>query len=147
MTTAKPCRGDPLTQQYTRTHLLDAQLSLLGLQCCFLAARYVFAFLLAITGPWTPILVGSATAHVTVNCSGGYMAGGGVTCPQLRKSRTCTLQAGILLSVMRPPATPISRAATSLPMAADRFGAIWCMRLSTNLMICKAHVAADHTAN
>lgn len=51
-------------------------------------------------------------------------------------ARTCTLQAGILLSEMRPPATPMSRAATSLPTAADRLGAMRCMRLSTNLMIC-----------
>ncbi len=41
--------------------------------------------------------------------------------------RTCTLQAGILEREVRPPATPMSLAAISVPTAADRLGAMWCI--------------------
>mmetsp|Transcript_39045 Transcript_39045/g.96741 ORF Transcript_39045/g.96741 Transcript_39045/m.96741 type:complete len:272 (+) Transcript_39045:659-1474(+) len=45
---------------------------------------------------------------------------------------TCTLHAGILDSGMRPPATPMRRAAVSGPSTADRLGAVLSMRLSTS---------------
>mmetsp|Transcript_29530 Transcript_29530/g.47479 ORF Transcript_29530/g.47479 Transcript_29530/m.47479 type:complete len:323 (-) Transcript_29530:347-1315(-) len=46
---------------------------------------------------------------------------------------TCTLHAGILDSATNPPATPMSRAATSGPSTAERFGAVRSMRSSTRV--------------
>ena len=48
---------------------------------------------------------------------------------------TWTLQAGILERLVRPPAMPMSLAAISVPTAADRLGAMWCIFICTSLRI------------
>jgi hypothetical protein len=79
-------------------------------------------------------------------CLAAWALSGGVRGPRRpRRERACTLHAGMRDSCDSPPATPMSRAAISVPTALERLGAMRCMRSCTSFRMAALSASSAST--